>query len=154
MIYALAFCIGIIAGLRTMTAPMVVSWAARISRLHLGGTWLAFLGYTWTPWIFTLAAIGELINDKLPKTPSRKTPPQFAARIVMGSLSGVAVGASSGALWFGLVLGALGAVAGTLGGAWARATFARAIGGKDLPIALLEDVVAVGGGILLMAALP
>lgn len=137
-----------------MTAPTVVSWAARIGRLHLGATWLAFLGYAWTPWIFTLAAIGELINDKLPKTPSRKTPPQFAARIVMGSLSGAAVGASAGSLWFGLILGALGAVVGTLGGAWARAIFVRAIGGKDLPIALIEDAIAVGCGILLMATLP
>lgn len=153
MIYVLAFCIGIIAGLRTMTAPMVVSWAARLGRLHLDGSWLAFLGYAWTPWIFTVAAIGELIGDKLPMTPSRKTPPQFGARLVMGSLSGAAVGASAGSLWLGLVLGALGAVVGTLGGAWARATLVRAIGGKDLPIALLEDVVAVGGGILLMAAL-
>ena len=37
--------IGVIAGLRTMTAPAAVSWAARLGWLELGQTNLAFLGY-------------------------------------------------------------------------------------------------------------
>ena len=80
-IYVLAFLIGVIAGLRALTAPAVVSWAARLGWLHLEGTWLAFLGSAITPYIFSALAIGEMINDKLPKTPSRKTPVSFGARI-------------------------------------------------------------------------
>jgi len=149
----LAFLIGIVAGLRAMTAPAVVSWAARTGLLSLSGSWLSFLGYAWTPWIFTVAALGELVNDKLPKTPSRLVPPQFITRVVMGTVSGAAIGISGGATVGGVLAGALGAVAGTLGGAWLRGALVRAIGGKDLPIALLEDVVAIAGGILIVKQL-
>ncbi len=143
MLYVLAFLIGVAAGLRAMTAPAAVCWAARLGWLKLQGTPLAFLGAAVTPWIFTIAAIGELINDKLPKTPSRKVPPQFIARIVMGALCGAAIGATAGALAVGLIVGAIGAVVGTLGGAELRGRLVRASGGKDLPIALLEDAIAI-----------
>jgi uncharacterized membrane protein len=146
-VYVLAFLIGVIAGLRALTAPAAVSWAARLGWIHLEDTGLAFMGFAFTPWILTLLAIGELINDKLPKTPSRKAPGSFGARIVTGAFSGAALGASSGSLKGGLVMGALGAVAGTLGGYEARTRLVRATGGKDLPIALLEDAVAVFGAI-------
>jgi len=141
-LYLLALLIGLVAGLRAMTAPMAVSWAARLGWLNLQDTPLAFLGAAVTPWIFTVAALGELINDKLPKTGSRKAPGPFGARVVLGALCGAAVGAAGQALAAGLVLGAVGAVAGTLGGYEFRARLARAAG-KDLPIALLEDAIAI-----------
>jgi uncharacterized membrane protein len=142
MLYVLAFLIGVAAGLRAMTPPAAVCWAARLGWLKLQGTPLAFLGHAVTPWIFTVAAIGELINDKLPKAGSRKAPPAFIARIVMGALCGAALGATAEALAGGLILGAFGAVVGTLGGYEFRARLARAAG-KDLPIALLEDAIAI-----------
>jgi len=147
----LAFLIGVFTGLRSMTAPAAVSWAARLGWLHLENTWLAFLGFAATPYILTVLAIGELIADKLPKIPSRKTSGPFAARIVLGALCGAALGATNQALMGGLLAGALGAVAGTLSGYEFRARLVRAIGGKDLPIALLEDAVAVGGAILIVS---
>src|SRR3954447_5547579 len=113
-VYILAFLIGVIAGLRSMTAPAVVSWAARLGWLHLENTSLAFLGFAATPYILTLLAIGELIADQLPNTPSRKAPLGFSGRIVTGALSGAAVGAAGGSLLGGLVLGVAGAVVGTL----------------------------------------
>ncbi|MET0619321.1 MAG: DUF4126 family protein [Thermoanaerobaculia bacterium] len=142
MLYVLAFLIGIAAGLRALTPAAFVCWAARLGWLKLQGTPLAFLGHAVTPWIFTIAAIGELVNDKLPKAGSRKAPPAFIARIVMGALCGAALGATAGALAGGLILGAIGAVVGTLGGYELRARLARAAG-KDLPIALLEDAIAI-----------
>jgi len=143
MIYLMAFLIGVVAGLRAMMAPAAVSWAARLGWLNLQGTPLAFLGAAVTPWIFTVAALGELVNDKLPKTGSRKAPPALIARVLMGALCGAAVGAAGQALAAGLAAGAIGAVAGTLGGYEFRARLVRALGGKDLPIALLEDVIAI-----------
>jgi uncharacterized membrane protein len=149
---ALAFLIGVVAGLRSMTAPAVVSWGARLGWLHLENSWLAFLGSPITAYILTALAIGELINDKLPKTPSRKTPVPFGGRIFAGALSGAALGASSGDQMIGgLVAGVLGAVAGTLGGYEARSRAAKAIGGKDLPIALIEDTIAVFGALLIVS---
>ena len=147
----LALLIGVIAGLRSMTAPAVVSWAARLGWININSSWLAFLGYSWTPWILSIAALGELIADKLPSTPSRKMPPSFAFRIVSGSISGAAIGISHGSLLLGLVGGAIGAVIGTLGGAAARSALAK-IFGKDLPAALLEDAVAIVGAILILKA--
>jgi uncharacterized membrane protein len=141
-IIVLAFLIGVVAGLRALTAPAAVSWAARLGLLPLQGISLAFLGYAATPYIFTLLAIGELINDKLPKTPSRKTPPQFITRIITGAFSGAAVGAARQSLTIGLIAGAIGAVAGTLGGSAVRTKLAETFG-KDLPAALLEDAVAI-----------
>ena len=147
--YILAFLIGVIAGLRSLTALAVVSWAARFGWLHLENTPLAFLGFAATPYILSVLAIGELIADKLPKTPSRKAPVGFIARIVTGALCGGAVGASGGGLIGGLLAGVLGAVAGTLGGYEFRARLARAIG-KDLPAALIEDAIAIAGAILIV----
>ena len=143
-LYLLAFLIGVVAGLRAMTAPAAVSWAARLGWLNLSGTPLAFMGAAATPYIFTVLALGELVNDKLPKTGSRKAPPQFIARILSGALCGAAIGAAAGeGLVPGLVLGALGAVAGTLGGYEFRSRLTRAIGGKGLSVALLEDAIAI-----------
>ena len=106
ILYVLALLIGVIAGLRAMTAPAAVSWAASLGFLNLEGTWLAFLGYRWTPWIMTVLAIGELIGDQLPTTPSRKTLMPFATRIIMGGLCGGAIAVQGGSFLGGLVAGA------------------------------------------------
>jgi uncharacterized membrane protein len=124
-----------------------VSWAAHFGILPLEHTWLAFLGYAFTPYLLTLLAIGELVNDKLPKTPSRLVPPQFLARIVTGALCGLAIGLSRNGIIIGLMAGIAGAVAGTFGGAKARGFLAKRFG-RDLPPALLEDAVAFGIGAL------
>jgi uncharacterized membrane protein len=148
-ILVLAFLIGVVAGLRAMTAPAVVSWAARLGWLHLQGTPLAFLGYAATPYVVSAFAIGELIADQLPKTPSRKAPAGFISRLVTGALCGAALGAPYAALAGGLVAGVLGAVAGTFGGYEVRMRLARAVG-RDRPIALLEDAIAIAGALFLV----
>ena len=142
-IFINAFLIGTASGLRALIGLAAVSWAAHFGILPLGHTWLAFLGYAFTPYILTLLAIGELVNDKLPKTASRLIPPQFIARIVTSALCGLAIGLSGNGMIVGLYVGIVGAVAGTFGGAKARSLLARAFG-RDLPAALLEDAVALG----------
>ena len=138
-----AFLIGTASGLRALIGLAAVSWAARYGILRLDHTWLAFLGYALTPHILTLIAIGELVNDKLPKTPSRLIPPQFITRIVTSALCGLAIGLSGHGTIIGLVAGIVGAVAGTFGGTKARSLLARTYG-RDLPAALIEDAVALG----------
>ena len=151
MIIALCFLIGVIAGLRAMTAPAAVAWAAYGGWLPLAGTPLAFLGHVAAPWVFTALAVGELISDQLPTTPSRKVPIQFGTRIVAGALAGAAMGTPAGMLVVGAVAGAIGAVVSTLGGAAARGKLAEAFG-RDVPAALLEDAVAIGGAFLIVSA--
>jgi uncharacterized membrane protein len=149
-IYIFVLLIGIVAGLRVMTPFAAVSWAAHLGWLPLGNTWLAFLGATVTPYILSFLALGEIINDKLPKTASRKSPMMFGTRIVMGGFCGAALCVASGTMLAGALVGAIGAVIGTLGGYELRTRLARAIGGRDLPIALLEDAVAIGAAILIV----
>jgi len=153
VLVALALIAGLVAGLRTLTAPAAVSWAARLGFLHLDGTWLAFMGYAWTPWIFTALAVVELITDQLPSTPSRKVPLQFGARLVSGALCGATLGGSGGAWIAGLVAGVIGAVIGTYGGAEVRARMAKAFG-RDRPAALIEDAAAIALAVIVVAALP
>jgi uncharacterized membrane protein len=138
-----AFLIGVVSGLRSMAAPAAVSWAVQLRYLSVGDTWLAFLGFRWAQWILSIAALGELIGDKLPSTPSRKALVPFVARILSGGLCGGAIGATLGNLYLGMVFGVAGAVTGTLGGYAARIGLVRATGGRDFPIALLEDLIAI-----------
>ncbi|PDS81129.1 DUF4126 domain-containing protein [Rhizobium sp. L43] len=151
MFLLLALLIGVISGLRTMTAPATVAWGAALGWFDVSQTPLAFMGYRWTPWIFTVLAIVELIADQLPSTPSRKVPMQFGARIVSGALSGATIGAASSLFFGGLIAGVIGAVIGTYGGAAVRGRLAAAFG-KDLPAALIEDAVAVIGAVLIVGA--
>jgi uncharacterized membrane protein len=149
-----AFFIGAVAGLRTMTAPAFVAWAARLGLLRLDGTPLSFLGLPVTAWVFTVLAIGELVADKLPSTPARTRPGAFIGRIVSGAMSGGAITAGTGgSLAAGAVFGAIGAVIGTLGGYNARVRLVRGLKVPDTVIALAEDLIAVGGALLIVAAL-
>ena len=150
--HLLALLVGVIAGLRAFTAPAIVSWAAALSLINLDGSWLAFLGYRFTPYVFTALALGEFVTDQLPSTPSRKVPMQFAPRLLSGALSGAAIGIPSGQLVGGLVAGVVGAVIGTLGGAEVRGRLAASFG-KDRPAALIEDAVAILGGALILGGL-
>ncbi|UTY46256.1 DUF4126 domain-containing protein [Sinorhizobium fredii] len=142
-VYFLALLIGVVAGLRVMTAPAAVSIAAAAGWLPVANSWAAFMGYSFTPYIFGLLALVEYVTDQLPSTPSRKVPQQFGARIVSGAFCGAVIGTAGGSLVGGAVAGVIGAIIGTLGGYEARKRLVAAIGGKDLPIALLEDLVAI-----------
>jgi uncharacterized membrane protein len=148
--YLLALLIGVVAGLRAFTAPAAASWAAHLGWLRLDDTWLAFLGYAWTPWILTLLALVELVTDQLPSTPSRTVPVQFQVRVVMGAVGGAAL-ASARWLLPGALAGIVGAVIGTLAGRTIRARLAAAFG-HDPPAALVEDAVAIIAAVLIVTA--
>jgi uncharacterized membrane protein len=151
-IYLLALLLGFVAGLRAMTPPAMVSWAAYLGWLDLSGTWLSFLGNAWARWILSLLALAELVTDQLPTTPSRTVPIQFGTRMVMGALSGAAVGTVSGATIGGLLAGIIGAIIGTFGGRAFRARLAKSLG-SDRPAALIEDAIAISAALLIGVAL-
>ena len=143
-LWLLLFAIGFVAGLRAMTAPAAVAWAAHLGWLHLQGTPLAFLGSTIAVALFTLGALGEFVTDQLPSTPARTVPVQFGARLVTGGFSGAALVLSAGqSVVLGIVLGMLGAAAGTLGGYHARRSLVKGLKVPDFAIALPEDLVAI-----------
>ena len=88
----LCLLLGCVAGLRSLTPPAAVCWGAHMGWLHLGGTKLAFLGHPAALIIFTLLALFELVNDKLPKTPARTALPGLSARILTGAFGGSSAG--------------------------------------------------------------
>jgi uncharacterized membrane protein len=140
----LALGIGFVAGLRSMTAPALVSWAAHLQWIHLQGTPLAFMASPIAVGIFTLAAIGELVTDKLPKTPARTSAVPLIARIVMGALCGACLYAAAAATPLaGAVVGAIGAVIGTFAGYYIRHAIVTRLGVKDVFVAVTEDIITI-----------
>jgi uncharacterized membrane protein len=114
-VFVFAIGIGIVAGLRSLLAPAVVAWAAHFDLLNLNGSPLAFMGLRTAIVIFTIFAIGELIADKLPKTPKRTAFAPLAARILLGGLSGACLFAATGkSLLAGALLGATGGLIGAV----------------------------------------
>jgi len=146
-----AFAIGVVAGLRSLTAPAAVAWAAHRQWLTLVGTPLAFMGSLPALIIFVALAIVELVADKLPSAPARTAPVGLGARIVTGALSGACVAVGAGrSLPLGAVLGAVGGVVGAFAGYEARTLAVKALGVKDYFVAVAEDIVAIGAAVLIL----
>jgi uncharacterized membrane protein len=144
----LAVLIGIVAGLRALTPPAVVAWAACLGWIDVDDKWSAWVGHPVAVGIFTALALVELVTDQLPKTPSRKTTSQFAARMITGAFAGAVLGSVVHHTFAALGAGVIGAVLGTLGGYEFRSRLVAKTGGRDFPIAAIEDVIAIGGGFL------
>ena len=141
----LAFLIGFLAGLRSLTPPAAVAWAAHLGWLKLQGS-LALIGSVYAVALVTLLALGELAADKWPKLPNRTSVPGLVARLLTGGLAGACVAAGAGeSAWLGAALGAAGGIAGAFGGYHARKRLAQALGVPDFIVAVLEDLIAVGG---------
>ena len=142
-----AFLIGLFAGLRSLTPPAATAWATYLGWLKLEGP-LSLIGSLPSVIVLTLLAAGELVADKLPKTPNRTSPLGLIARVVTGGLSGACVASAGGqGALLGALLGAAGGVAGCFGGYQARTRLVKTLGKPDIYVAIIEDVVAVAGSL-------
>ena len=150
LVLLLALLLGVVAGLRALTPPAVVAWAAMLHWINLDGTWVQWLAHPVTVTILTILLVVELITDQLPKTPSRKTPMQFIARMTTGGFAAAALGTAWGYPWGCLGAGLIGVVLGTMGGYELRRKLSDKVG-IDLPVALTEDAIAVAGGFAIAA---
>ena len=144
-VLVLAVGIGIVAGLRSLTAPAAVSWAAHLGWLNLDGGPLGFMGSVPAVALLTLLAVVEYVADILPQTPGRTMPGPLAVRIVMGGLSGACLAISANQSWLvGAVLGGTGGLIGAFAGYEARRRLVNRLKVKDIVIAIAEDLVALG----------
>ena len=142
--FALAVGIGIIAGLRSLTAPAAVAWAAHLGALNLHGSPFVFMGSTTAVAIFSLLAIGELVTDKLPRTPRRTALAPLLARIIMGGLCGACLCVAAGkSLAAGALLGGAGGLIGAFAGYQIRKRLVNNLHIKDILVAICEDLVAI-----------
>ena len=145
----LCFLLGCVAGLRSLTAPAIVCWAAHLGWLHFAGTTLAFLGRPAMLIVITILAVAEQIADKLPKTPARTSLTGLTSRIVLGGGSGLVLSASvGGILLLGAIAAIIGALVGTFAGYNIRHSLVARVHLPDFAVALAEDLIAIAGGFL------
>lgn len=143
-----AAAIGAVAGLRTFTAPAVVGQLAKRGELQIGCDYLDTLGNPIAANVLVGLAASEIIADKLPMAPNRTDFSGLIPRIISGALCGAALNcAQKQPFATGALAGALGAVGGTFAAFHLRKRLTKSVGLPDLPIALVEDALAVGLGI-------
>jgi uncharacterized membrane protein len=147
-----AFGLGLVAGFRSLVTLAVVAWTVGLRWITLEGSVMNFMGGLAWRWGCTIAGVAEIVGDKMPWMPSRKMPPSFLFRIAVGAISGAAMcAARHQSPWGGVVAGMLGAVVGTICGAEARAMLDKALNVPDQVVAVGEDLVAIVGGLILVA---
>jgi uncharacterized membrane protein len=102
--------------------------------------------------ILSVLAITEIVFDKLPNTPNRTAPLGLIARIVTGGLTGACVAVGGGqSVFVGAGLGLIGGIVGCFGGYQARARLVRSLGQPDFNVALIEDLIAIGGSLFIVS---
>jgi uncharacterized membrane protein len=132
--YAQAFGIGMVAGLRSMTAPAIANAAKRNAAAGMLAT----------------LAIGEMIVDKLPFVPARTQWPALVVRAITGAAAAwVMPHDDEREKQAAAVLGGVGAVAGAYLGEALRRRAVQALHIPDPVVALFEDGIAVGACALL-----
>lgn len=96
------------------------------------------------PRIALTAVAGELVVDKLPKTPSRTTPAGLLPRLLLGAGTASVLAARRGdSQPLAAVVGSLAAAGTSFAGVRARAASAVRLG-SDVPGAIVEDMLALG----------
>ena len=141
--------LGVVAGLRSMTAPAVLNRAIGSKRIRSNGGLADLLRDRRVEKIVSAMAVGELIFDKLPFVPDRTSFPSMSFRIVSGAAVGAALCSSKRVpVALGVVAGGVGAVAGTLAGYHLRKKLSEHAPG--FLVAVAEDTVATGVGALLV----
>ena len=165
---SLVLSLGFLNGLRALTPVAVLCWGARMGWFSLAHTPFAFLQNPISLVVFSALGTGELIGDKLPKTPPRTQLFPLLARAAFGAGCGAAVAAISGInllagsqtesgssssssshSWTALPLA--GAVLGTGIGYSVRRALTRPGRLPDLPVALAEDAITIGGALFIVS---
>lgn len=136
--------LGVSTGVRSFTPIAVTAWFARSGRLPVTGTWASWIRHPAAVGLFTAAALGEYIADKVPGAPDRTSPVPLIGRLVLGGLVGAIVAtAFRRPAAGGVAMGVVGALAGSYGGFYLRKGLTKGTGLPDLPVALSGDLGAV-----------
>jgi uncharacterized membrane protein len=144
--------LGVVTGMRSMTAIAALSWAVWLGLIPEQG-WATWAAHLVVVILFTICALGEYYVDTLPKTPRRTDLGPALVRVVVGALVGaMAAVAIDEPAAGGIIIGAGGAVIGAWGGFFVRMTVARLFR-RDMPAALLESASAIALAVLAVVKL-
>ncbi len=152
-LYLRAAGIGLVAGMRSMSAPALTShYLSKEPSLFLSSSPLKGIASPTTANVLKFMALGEMIVDKLPGVPSRTDLGPLAARAVSGGVCAAAICAAEGEPpGVGAAIGAASAVASAFFFYTLRRNFGRATGIPDAVSALAEDTLALGIGVRVFA---
>ena len=146
-----AFLIGLFAGLRSLTPPAALAWAVYLGWLTLARP-LSLIGSLPAVIILSLLALTEIIFDKLLNTPNRTAPLGLIGRIVTGGFTGACVSLGGGkSAYVGAGLGMIGGIVGSFAGFHARSRLVKSLRLPDFNIALVEDLIAIGGSLFIVS---
>ncbi len=136
--------LGLATGMRAMMPIAVCCWFAHFGLLPVNGTWAFWIASPVSLVVFTLAALAELVGDKLPKTPARIALPGLISRIAFGGLvGGIVATTMQNSIPIGILLAVFGAVLGTYGSYLARRDIVRKFCCRDWPVAVMEDFLTI-----------
>jgi uncharacterized membrane protein len=146
--YLQSICMGIIAGMRSMSAPALVSnYLADKQSFEIENSAFRFLASQKTANVLTVLAIGEIIADKLPLVPDRISPVPLIGRGISGAICGAALCiAEDERPEIGVLTGLTGAIISTYGFYYLRHKLSEDAGIPDLLLGLAEDALVVKGG--------
>ena len=88
--------LGVLAGMRSMTPPTLVSLYLNRNQQLRNGTLTNFLGSGNSLTVFTLLAAGEITADKFPQTPNRTFAPALVGRLGTSALASAALTEAQG----------------------------------------------------------
>lgn len=136
-----AFLLGVVTGLRSQAALTVLVHEASLNPMaypHIP----ELLRSSFAAGGTKLAAIGEIVGDKLPFTPNRTDHAPLFGRILFAAVVGYLVDQDDQVR--GVAYGALGAIVGAYAGMILRRRIGHLYGIPDVVVALAEDGIAYG----------
>ena len=151
-VYVQAIGLGVIAGLRSMTAPALVSdYLQRTGLAEQIDPARNPLVWSQSASLFKMLAAGELIGDKLPFIPNRTDLGPLLGRALIGAAVGATLfQAHRASPMIGAGCGCLGALIGTFGGYQLRKQLGRLLHVPDPILGAVEDSLAVSSGLTLL----
>jgi uncharacterized membrane protein len=154
LVYADAAIMGAVAGMRSMSAPAVVSQLAGSGLIPADGSPVAWLSHPGVTKALKVLATGELVADKLPFIPSRTSPAPLAARAVTGAISGAAIcGVAKRSWWIGALIGAGAAIGASFGAHKLRKWATEEQNVPNVVMGLVEDAVVAGSSYLVLSSI-
>ncbi len=153
-VYTDAAVMGIVAGMRSMSAPAIVSQLAKSGVMPVSDSSFSFLERPATANTTAVLAVGEIIADKLPFMPKRTDAPALIARAVSGGASGGAIFSSKKrSVLTGTLLGVLAAVSATYAAYNLRKWLGERFDIPDAVLAIAEDALVTGCGMLVLSSM-
>ena len=148
----MAIGLGAISGMRAAISPAIVSHYLRKNPdLSLDDSKLRFFQLPVAAIVTKVLGAAEITVDKLPNTPNRIVLPQVIARVTSGAFAGgIVFKANRQSLLKGMLIGGASALAATFVSFYLRKYLDKKTGIQDPIVGGIEDIIALGSGVLLM----